>query len=67
LLIGILERGYAKAYVHAASYWHKLRLINTNAQSLSALISLDEFEATIRLKHARKVSFWAEVNGRQAK
>jgi hypothetical protein len=61
LLICILERGYAKAYGHAASYWRTLKQINAGADSLAPLISQEAFEAGIRLKHARKASFWAQV------
>jgi hypothetical protein len=61
LLIGILERGYAKAYGHAANYWRTLKQINADAESLAPLTSQEAFEAGIRLKHARKASFWTQV------
>ena len=62
LLTAILERGYAKAYRHAARYWLRLREIAESGFDLSPLLSHEGFEAQIRLAHKRKSSFWAYVN-----
>lgn len=60
----ILERGYARAYAHAARYWARLVEIAASGASLSPLSSHEAFAAEIRARHGRKTSFWAHVNGR---
>lgn len=63
LLKSILDRGYTRAYEHAARYWSRLREIGNGPSGLLPLSSHDEFEAEIRTRHGRKTSFWAHVNG----
>jgi hypothetical protein len=63
LLRAILERGYAKAYGHGARYLARLREIATDGLALSPLEPHAVFEGEIRLRHGRKVAFWAHVNG----
>jgi len=63
LLKGILDRAYARAYGHAARYWSRLREIADSGVGLLPLPSHEDFEAEIRARHARKVAFWAYVNG----
>jgi len=66
LLTAILTRAYAPAYGHAARYWARLREIAATGVGLLPLESHEDFEATIRLRHARKKSFWAHVNGERS-
>lgn len=61
LLTGILDRANARAYGHAARYWSRLREIADMAAGSLPLQPHDEFEASIRARHARKASFWAHV------
>jgi hypothetical protein len=63
LLKGILDRADARAYHHAARYWGRLGKIAGTGVSLLPLPSHDDFAAEIRLRHARKSSFWAHVSG----
>lgn len=63
LLTGILDRAYARAYGHAARYWARLREIADMGAGLLPLQPHADFEASIRTRHARKVSFWAHVEG----
>jgi hypothetical protein len=63
LLRGILDRAYARAYGHAAKYWARLREIANSGVDLTPLQPHADFEVEIRSRHARKVSFWAHVNG----
>jgi hypothetical protein len=63
LLKGILERGYARAYGHAARYWARLGEIAGSGVGLLPLQSHEDFEAEIRARHRRKSAFWAYVNG----
>ncbi len=65
LLRGILDRGYARAYSHAARYWSRLCEIANSGVGLVPLSSHESFEAEIRLRHGRKTSFWAQVKGKQ--
>lgn len=62
LLRGILDRGYARAYGHAARYWSRLRAIASSGVGLLPLLPHDAFEAEIRSRHGRKTAFWAQVN-----
>jgi len=62
LLNSILERANSPAYGHAARYWWKLKEINAGCETLAPLISHAEYEAGVRAKNSRKVSFWAQVN-----
>jgi tetratricopeptide (TPR) repeat protein len=63
LLTGILDRGYARAYGHAARHWARLREIAQGGAPLMPLPSHEDFEADIRARHGRKAAFWADVNG----
>ena len=59
LLDAILDRGYSKAYHHAARY---LRTLDRLAEGISDWERLDGHEAymrQIRQRHGRKSSFWA--------
>jgi hypothetical protein len=66
LLDAILAKAYAPAYGHGARYWHRLHEIAAQSPSslpaLSPLPFHEVYIASIRQKHARKVSFWAQVN-----
>lgn len=61
LLLDILSRAYVRAYVHAARYLGKLRHLALETPDPQPLDSHETFEAAIRAKHARKVSFWSQV------
>ena len=63
LLMGILDRAYARAYGHAARYWSRLRDIADGGIGLLPLPSHEDFVAEIRARHGRKAAFWAHVNG----
>jgi len=63
LLKSVLDRALARAYGHAARYWSRLREIANAGTGLLPLQSHQDFEADIRSRHARKVAFWANVNG----
>ncbi len=63
LLLGVLNRAYARAYGHGARYLARLREIAASGVALMPLASHEEFEAEIRQKHGRKPAFWAYVNG----
>jgi len=66
LLTAILTRAYARAYGHAARYWARLREIAATGVGSLPLESHEDFEATIRSRHARKTAFWAHVNGKRS-
>ena len=63
LLDAILNRAYARAYGHAFQYWERLGVIAERGADLAPLGMHELYVADIRRKHARKVSFWAYVNG----
>jgi hypothetical protein len=62
LLLGILSRAYVRAYGHAASYLARLRRLAAETADLQPLEPHDAFEAALKAKHARKVSFWNKVS-----
>jgi hypothetical protein len=62
LLNGILDRGYARAYAHAARYWARLREIANRGVDLRPLAQPEAFDAGIRARHGRTMAFWALVN-----
>ena len=64
LLMAILERGYTRAYGHAARYWMRLCEIAAGGVGLLPLESHEKFEAAIRARHGRKASFWAQVKAK---
>jgi len=63
LLNAILDRGYARAYGHAARYWKRLGEIDASGVEVTPLVPHEEFAAGVRSRHRRKTSFWAYVNG----
>jgi len=63
LLDAILNRAYAPAYRHALSYWQRLGAIAAHEADFGRLGPHEAYVAEIRRRHARKVSFWAYVNG----
>jgi hypothetical protein len=63
LLTSVLDRAYARAYHHGALYWFRLQAIAAQCPFLDLLQPHAAFEAELRRRHARKVAFWAYVNG----
>jgi hypothetical protein len=66
LMVAILDRAYAPAYHHAASYWARLAVLAVLAAHCvgpSPLEMPEVFDARIRTQHKRKSSFWAHVSG----
>jgi len=64
LLNSILERANSPAYGHAARYWWTLKELDAGCETLAPLVAHAEYEAAVRAKNSRKVSFWAMVNAR---
>ncbi|SEB22655.1 DUF6880 family protein [Variovorax sp. YR216] len=65
LLLGILNRAYAKAYHHGARYLARLGEIAASGPDLKPMKSHETFVAEIRLRHGRKSAFWAQVESRR--
>jgi hypothetical protein len=65
LLEAILNRAYARAYGHTFRHWERLRIMAASGADLSRLGTHEAYVADIRRKHARKVSFWAYLNGKR--
>jgi hypothetical protein len=63
LMVAILDRAYAPAYHHAASYWAKLAALAPDFGGPTHVESPGQFDAKIRVQHKRKSSFWAHLNG----
>jgi hypothetical protein len=63
LLMGILARGYARAYGHAAEYLRALRRLDSRINDYGPLPTHQAFESSIRGTHGRKVSFWNRIRG----
>ena len=61
LLLAILDRAYARAYGHAASYLGKLRQLAAELPPQHSLESHPAFEAALRAQHPRKTAFWSRV------
>ena len=61
LLLAILDRAYARAYGHAASYLGKLRQLAAELGPQRDLESHAAFEAALRAQHPRKTVFWGRV------
>lgn len=61
LLEDILARAYARAYSHAARYFHKLQKLASRISDYRGIDTAQDYEASIHAKHARKTSFWAAV------
>lgn len=64
LLLGILDRAYAKAYRHGARYWARLGEIAASSPNLGLAKSHESFVTEVRLRHGRKHAFWAQVDAR---
>ena len=63
LMTAILDRGYNKAYSHAARYLRKLDKLALDILDWQAFDSQEEFKEQVRQKHYRKSSFWARYEG----
>jgi len=61
LLEDILDRAYARAYGHAARYWHRLCEIAGSDIALAPLQPHSEFAAEVHRRHGRKVAFWSRL------
>jgi hypothetical protein len=61
LMLAILERAYTPAYRHAAKDWQRLRELAELCPDPAPLVSPAEFEAAVRQRHGKKVSFWGLV------
>lgn len=61
LLSAILARAYMRAYGHGANYLSELRTLARAVSTFESMESHASFEASIRSKHGRKVSFWKHV------
>ncbi len=61
LLLAILDRAYARAYGHAASYLGKLRQLAAELPPQPGLEPHAAFEAALRAQHPRKTAFWSRV------
>jgi hypothetical protein len=61
LLLGILSRGYAPAYAHAARYFKLLRRFTENVSDFGPLSDHEEFEIQLSKVHGRKTSFWNHI------
>ncbi len=62
LLNDILQRGNAKAYHHAARYFHKLLELDKSVQSYQNLDDSATYIRQLQQQHWRKRSFWAEAD-----
>ncbi|MDF7798278.1 hypothetical protein P4C99_02315 [Pontiellaceae bacterium B1224] len=62
LLTSILDRGYSKAYYHAARYLKKLDKLSLKTEDWQGYSSHDNFKSSLSEKHKRKHSFWAKYN-----
>lgn len=63
LLDDILERGYTKAYTHAARYFRMLVRLEKHLEHYQKHPCHTEYLAHLRSVHARKRAFWARVEG----
>lgn len=62
LLNDILDRGYSKAYRHAANYYRALEELDSRIPNLPAnLASHQKYMEKLKEKHGRKQSFWKRV------
>ncbi len=61
LLLDILNRGYSKAYTHAARYYKKLQSLSDEIQEYQPLIKHIDFIDQLKNDHGRKTSFWKRV------
>lgn len=61
LLLDVLDRGYSRAYHHAARYFNALLKLDKARPDYQGLASAQEFIATLQARHGRKRSFWQEA------
>lgn len=62
LLNDILDRGYSKAYRHAANYYRALEELDSRIPNPPAnLASPQKYMEKLKEKHGRKQSFWKRV------
>jgi chemotaxis protein histidine kinase CheA len=61
LLLDILNRGYSKAYTHAARYFKKLDAMAGEISDFEPLIAHIAFLNQLETDHGRKRSFWERV------
>lgn len=61
LLLDILERGFSRAYHHAAHYFNSLLALDKARPDYGGLKSAREFITELQVKHGRKRSFWKEA------
>ena len=61
LLLDILNRGYSKAYTHAARYFKKLEVMAGEISDYEPLIEHITFINQLETDHGRKRSFWERV------
>ncbi len=62
LLDAILDRGYAKAYGHAAHYLLELRALSTVLDDYRGHPTHESYERALLLAHRRKASFWGRLS-----
>jgi len=63
LLVAIPDKAYTPTYRHGAKYWGRLQALAQNGSGPIPLEPSEQFEATIRVQHKRKSSFWAHLAG----
>lgn len=62
LLLDILERGFSRAYHHAARYFNALLALDKTCPDYGRLKNARVFITELQVKHGRKRSFWHEAN-----
>jgi hypothetical protein len=62
LIDAILDRGYAKAYGHAARYLLELRALSASIEDYGGHPTHEAYERALRLAHRRKASFWGRLD-----
>jgi hypothetical protein len=62
LLDAILDRGYAKAYGHAAEYLLELRALSAVLEDYRGHPTHESYERALLLAHRRKASFWGRLS-----
>ena len=61
LLEDILDRGYSKAYRHAAKYYTQLQFLRPKVDDYKGFVDAKTYGDELRAKHGRKRSFWSLV------
>lgn len=64
LLSDILDRGFSRAYSHAARYYGRLAVHELKIQDWGGALPHREYLALLWEQHSRKYSFWNRVGGR---